>query len=117
MPSTRRSFLQSGAALAAELAGPAAPLDALQGAPVQVPKMKFFHAEISRLVLGVNPFCGFAHHNLNFAITMKDWYTPDRVCSVMHQAPRYGISACNYAPYAPFPECWDRFQAERGQMN
>lgn len=131
--STRRTFLQSSAAAAAALTGSASLLNAhgtataegqpseptapQPASPVKVPKMKFFDAEVSRLVLGVNPFCGFAHHNINFAITMKDWYTPDRVCSVMHQATRYGINAFNYAPYAPFPECWDQFQAEGGKMN
>ncbi len=79
--------------------------------------MKFFDTEISRLILGVNPFCGFAHFNNNFASTMKDWYTEDRVCSVMHQCTRYGINAFNYAPFDPFPQYWDRFLAEGGKMH
>ena len=79
MSSTRRSLLQSGAALAAGLTGGVSGIGAQaagQGrgqaeAPlkpaseVQVPKMKFFHTEISRVVLGVNPFYGFAHFNDN----------------------------------------------------
>jgi hypothetical protein len=131
---TRRSFLQSSsAAAAAALSGAGSVLSA-QGAlhakdrsspaagtrqtnsPVQVPRMKFFDVEISRLVLGVNPFCGFAHYNNNFASTMKDWYSEDRVCGVMHQCTRYGINAFNYAPYDPFPQYWDRFLAEGGKM-
>jgi len=132
---TRRSFLQSSAVAAAALTGAASGLSAnasmsgipsegksLAGpqagsAPVQVPKMKFLDAEISRLVLGVNPFCGFAHYNNNFAGAMKDWYTADRVCAVMHQANRYGINAFNYAPYDPFPQYWDRFLGEGGKMH
>jgi hypothetical protein len=130
---TRRSFLQSSAAAAAALSGAASVLgkDATARAedqpsnsvadqpafPVQVSKMKFFNTEISRLVLGVNPFCGFAHFNNNFASTMKDWYTEDRVCSVMHQCTRYGINAFNYAPFDPFPQYWDRFLAEGGKMH
>ena len=55
--------------------------------------MKFFDTEISRMVLGVNPFCGYAHYNNNFSGAMKDWYTPERVCAVMHDAARYGINA------------------------
>ena len=100
MSSTRRSLLQSGAALAAGLTGGVSGIGAQaagQGrgqaeAPlkpaseVQVPKMKFFHTEISRVVLGVNPFYGFAHYNDNFSSCMREWYTPDRVCEVMHQA-------------------------------
>jgi hypothetical protein len=130
---TRRSFLQSSAAAAAALSSAASVLGATglshgedrslasgasrTGSPAQVPKMKFFDGEISRLILGVNPFCGFAHYNNNFASTMKDWYTPDRVCGVMHQCSRYGINAFNYAPYDPFPQYWDRFLAEGGKMH
>src|SRR5437588_9117595 len=131
---TRRRFLQSSVGAAAALTGAAsgigaqgmslkehrstAPLVAGEAtSAVQVPKMKFFATEISRLVLGVNPFCGFAHFNNNFAGTMKDWYTPERVCSVMHQCTRYGINGFNYAPYDPFPQYWDRFLSEGGKMH
>jgi len=130
---TRRKFLQTSVAAAAALSGAAsvgahgsslgedrsgANVAALQAAaPVQVPKMKFFGVDISRLVLGVNPFCGFAHYNNNFAGTMKNWYTPDRVSAVMHQCTRYGINAFNYAPYDPFPQDWAQFLAEGGKMH
>ena len=60
MSNTRRSFLQVGAVLAAQQA-------VLPQDNVQVPKMKFGDTEISRMVLGVNPFYGFAHFNQNFA--------------------------------------------------
>jgi hypothetical protein len=114
-----------GGALSAEAHGmlsgedrPAAAVAATQPASVvQVPKMKFFDVDISRLILGVNPFCGFAHFNNNFAGAMKDWYTPDRVSAVMHQCTRYGINAFNYAPYEPFPQDWARFLAEGGRMH
>lgn len=84
---TRRSFLQSTAAMAAALSGASAldanavafPVDlpAETSAPnpsavVQVPKTKFFDTEISRMVLGVNPFCGYAHYNNNFSGAMKE---------------------------------------------
>src|SRR5690348_9533078 len=94
---TRRDFLQTGAAVAAAFTGAAAalgPKKILAGktstevpapkvADVQVPKMKFFDVEISRMVLGVNPFCGFAHYNNNYSGAMKEWYTPERVSAVM----------------------------------
>jgi hypothetical protein len=130
---TRRSFLQSTAAIAAALSG----TSALEGhavsvandlsltdhsspkpsAPVQVPKMKFFETEISRMVLGVNPFCGYAHYNNNFSGAMKEWYSPERVCSVMHEATRYGINAFNYVALERLPQDWLRFVAEGGKMH
>jgi len=128
MSNSRRSFLQSGAALAAGLAGGANAISAAAGqvqeppalksaAEIQVPQMKFFHASISRLVLGVNPFYGFAHFNGNYGNAMKEWYTPDRVCAVMHQCTRYGINAMNYVHLSHAPEDLARFQAEGGKMN
>jgi hypothetical protein len=79
--------------------------------------MKFFHAEISRMVLGVNPFYGYAHYNNNFGSGMKEWYTPDRVCGVMHQCARFGINAFNYVHLDRGPQDWERFRAEGGQMH
>lgn len=79
--------------------------------------MKFFHADVSRMVLGVNPFCGYAHYNNNYSGAMKEWYTPDRVCAVMHQAVRFGINTFNYVALERLPEDWLRFVAEGGQMH
>lgn len=121
MSNTRRSFLQSGAALAAGLTGASPTAAAPQAAPpqstVQVPKMKFGGVEISRMVLGVNPFYGFAHFNNNFGVAMKEWYTQDKVCSIMHQCNRYGINAFNYVHLDRAPQDLARFQAEGGKMH
>lgn len=131
LDTTRRRFLQSSAAAAVALAGArsvrAAGLGAEQSttaaasdvspAELQVPKMKFFNVEIGRLVLGVNPFCGFTHYNSNFSTSMREWYTSDRVCQVMHQCNSYGINAFNYVNLGHSPQDWERFQAEGGKMH
>ena len=135
MGNTRRTFLGK-AALAPGLAGIASSLmaqsagqEAISGAQqqtgsrpqpapeIQVPKMKFFHAGISRVVLGTNPFYGFAHFNKNFGNCMREWYTPDRVCAVLHQCSRFGINAFNYVHLGRAPQDWARFQAEGGRMH
>lgn len=138
MPRTRRAFLQSGAAMAlgtfggvaasraAELAyrlptsrqaqtANAAAVDA--SAAIQVPKMKFGNAEIGRLVLGCNPFNGGAHFNANYSGLMREWYTVERACEVMHRAVSYGINALNYSAKGRCPEDWERFLAEGGKMH
>lgn len=141
MSHSRRSFLQSGAGLAAGLSGVTSALEAQAAGPqgslppgapqaparpsgpltpasqIQVPKMRFGGVEISRLVLGVNPFYGFAHYNNNFGTTMKEWYTQDKVCDVMHQANRFGINAFNYVHLDRGPQDWARFVAEGGRMH
>lgn len=134
MSNTRREFLQSTAALAAGvMSGAAARLAAGQQPapqaeympakapsntpPVQVPKMKFGGVEIGRLVLGVNPMYGFAHYNNNFGLAMRDWYTPGRVCEVLHHAHSFGINAFNYVNVKRAPEDLARFQSEGGKMH
>jgi hypothetical protein len=102
--------LTAGASAAAQGVSPQAP------AEIQVPKMKFFHADISRMVLGVNPFHGYSHYNNNFSSAMREWYTPDRVCAVMRQCTQFGINAFNYVHLNRGPQDWARFQAEGGQM-
>src|SRR5579863_8636578 len=133
MSNTRRKFLQSSAALAAGLIS-APQLLHSQGAeqqgnaqgtlpeqeaaaPVQVPRMKFGNAEISRMVIGVNPLYGFAHYNMNFSRSMAEWYTQERVCEVLHHANKHGINAFNYVTWKRSPEDWARFLSEGGQMH
>src|SRR6185437_11383934 len=102
MSATRRSFLSTAAA-----AGIAVPALAAGGSDqppaskpyppdkIQVPKMKFGKVELGRLVCGTNQFYGFAHFNPILAGVMKDYYTPDRVCDVLHQCNKYGINGFN----------------------
>lgn len=122
MSDTRRSFLHQGAAVATGLTAVRAALAAEpQAAPtakeIQVPKMKFGGAEISRMVLGVNPFYGYSHYNSNYSAVMKEWYTQDKVCAVMHQCTRYGINAFNYVHLDRAPQDIARFRSEGGNMH
>lgn len=124
MGNTRREFLQASAAVAVSgLSGVAAGAQAqtatgpLTQAAVQVPKMKFGTAEISRLVLGVNPLYGFSHFNNDYNNAMRTWYTQDKVCAVLHQANSYGINAYNYHNGGRSPKDYARFIAEGGRMH
>jgi hypothetical protein len=133
MSNTRREFLQSSAALAVGMMGSAATKLAAEpqaqnsparahGTPsagpleVQIPKMKFGSAEIGRMVLGVNPLYGWAHYNNNFSNAMRDWYTQDKVCEVMHRANAFGVNALNYVNAKRAPADLARFEAEGGKM-
>lgn len=110
MSDTRRTFLQSailtaglsGAAPAAAVAQPAAqppPVAADPPTPaqqLQVSRVNFFGVEISRMVLGMNPLYGYGHYNNTLGAIMREYYTPERVCEVMHQCNRFGINAYNF---------------------
>jgi hypothetical protein len=114
MTHTRRNFLQSAATFAAALNGAASGAGAAPGKP---PRMKFGGVEISRLVLGVNPFYGFAHFNGIYGQMMRDWYTPERVVEVMLRAQEFGINAFNYVEMGRGPADWRRFLAAGGRMH
>ncbi len=131
MSNSRREFLQSGAALAMGMMGGATVLTtgpgavaqsalmatAVQTAEIQVPKMKFGGVEISRLLMGCNPFNGGAHFNATYGSLMREWYTAERVSEVMHRANAFGINAMNYTNKGHTPDGWERFTAEGGIMH
>jgi len=135
MAHTRRTFLQT-AAMAIGAAGaplaqggpPAAPgAQGAQQAPparalrpaaeIQVPKMRFGNAEISRLIVGCNPFYGFSHFNTTLSQVMREYYTGERVCDVLHQCARFGINAYNYVDLGRAGQDLDRFEADGGRMH
>jgi len=79
--------------------------------------MKFGGAEISRLVAGCNPFYGFAHYNRILGRVMAEYYTPERICEVLHQCNRFGINAYNWVDVPRARQDLQRFQAEGGHMH
>src|SRR3974377_1808395 len=84
---------------------------------VQVPKMKFGKYEISRLIVGCNPLYGFAHFNGPLGTIMREYYTAERVCEVLHQCNRFGINPYNYVNMGRASQDLQRFIAEGGKMN
>jgi hypothetical protein len=102
MAQTRRAFLQTAAmAIGAAGTGAAGAADSPRvvdertnrgqspgPSPAQVPTMRFGGAEISRLIVGCNPFYGFSHFNNTLSQVMKEYYSAERVCDVLHQCAR-----------------------------
>ena len=128
MRNTRRNFLQSTATLAAGLTGAASSISA-QGpgarqspasapdAEISIPTVSFGGVQLSRLILGVNPFYGYAHYNSTYNTVMREWYTPDRVVDVLRRCEACGINAYNYVHMSRALPDWQRYQAEGGRMH
>jgi hypothetical protein len=106
----RRTFIHSASAgaLATAAAGAAAPL---------LPTVKFGKHDITRLIIGSNPFYGYSHFNRILDQTMREWYTQDQRMQVLHTCERMGINTWqvhyNDQPWADFK----RYRAEGGKMN
>src|SRR5690348_8176124 len=111
MSETRRAFLQSTAFAGLSAAA------ASEGSEIQVPSMKFGGVHIGRLVAGCNPFYGFAHYNNILASVMKDYYTPERICEVLHECNRCGINAYNWVDVPRARQDLERFRDQGGRMH
>ena len=127
MLETRRGFMQSTAAMAARLsvvtvscaAQPQRGQNQIESTPnseIRMPKVKFGSVEVSRLILGTNPFYGFAHFNSNYGAAMRGWYTPERVVEVLRRCEELGVNAYNYVHLGRAQADWERYLAEGGRM-
>jgi hypothetical protein len=105
----RRAFLQASAGVAAAAAetAPAPP----------IPTVKFGKTQITRLIIGSNPFYGYSHANRALDQCMREFYTQDRKMDVLHAAERNGINTWQLhydeQPMADFA----RYRREGGKMN
>jgi hypothetical protein len=79
--------------------------------------MRFGGEEISRLVVGCNCFYGYAHFNQVLGTVMREYYTPERVCEVLHQCNRFGINTHNFLASPRGVQDLDRFLGEGGKMH
>jgi hypothetical protein len=109
---SRRRFLQSAAGL-----GALAPLAASQAGAPLLPKVKFGKHEITRLIIGSNPFYGYSHFNRILDQSMREWYTQDRRMEVLHACERQGIGTWQVHYNDPTIEDFKRYRAENGSMN
>lgn len=125
MMQNRRRFLQSTVAMATGVAGAVSAQTqrnqnawaSIPDSEIKVPKIRFGKLEISRFILGVNPFYGFAHYNNNFSAVMTQWYTQAKVIEVLQRAEALGINAFNYVHMNRGPADWERYKGEGGKMH
>jgi hypothetical protein len=107
---SRRGFLQAAAGLTALAA------NAGQTESATLPKVKFGKHEITRMIVGSNPFYGYSHFNRVLDQCMRDFYTQDRKMEVLHACERNGIGTWqlhyNDQPIADFR----RYREEGGKM-
>ncbi len=108
MEFSRRNMLQSAAGLA--LAG-----KSVAAAP-QLPTVKFGKYEITRLILGSNPFNGYSYSLPSLDQHMKDWFTPDNVCKVLRMAKENGINTHQFSYHPRAMSDFKKFQDEGGKL-
>ena len=110
---SRREFLQRVAVLGAA----AGVVRAAEGGdaprPGLMPKIKLGKLEVSRLILGSNPFFGFAHGNPQATPEeMQTYYTKERIMAVLDAAAAQGITAVWTPCYDEWVTLWNEYRGE-----
>lgn len=112
----RRTFLaQSGLVTAAVGLG-AHGVRAAEAPLPPMPKIKLGDLEVSRFILGSNPFGGYAHQPGPLGKQMKEWYTPERIMAVLDEAGGYGVTTCSSPPDPSWCQLWRDYRKRGGQL-
>ena len=104
---SRRGVLQTGAGLALARPGSAAPL---------LPTVKLGKFEITRLIIGSNPFNGFTYTLPSLDQHMKEWFTPENICATLRKAEQNGINTHQFSYLPGAIDAFQRFRAEGGKL-
>jgi hypothetical protein len=57
-----------------------------------MPTAKLGRHEVSRLIIGSNPFYGYSHASRLLDQHMREWGTPENVCAALAEAERQGVT-------------------------
>lgn len=107
---SRRTFLQTAAAGLAATKVTAAPA-------VSLPTVRFGKTDVTRLVIGTNPFFGYSHFNPLLDKFMRDYMTQDKRIETLRRCEQVGINTwqLHYSPQTI--EDFGRMRAEGGKLN
>jgi len=116
----RRDFLRTGAALAFGMSAGSpgsAPGAALRRAQAPaLPTVRLGTLEVSRLILGSNPFWGYSHKSARLDEEMKRHYTDERIMQILDEAADCGLTALASPPDARWVDLWARYLEGGGRL-
>jgi hypothetical protein len=113
----RRRFLQLLLGSAAAAVRSADEVLAATLPPGQLPQIRLGELDVSRLILGSNPFFGFAHGNPQASPKeMTSYYTDERVMAVLDGAAEQGITAVWTPCYDRWVRLWNKYQERGGKL-
>ena len=115
---TRRELLKDTAMIGAAVSAmravdTAGAAEAVKG---KLPTIKLGTLEVSRLLLGSNPFFGFAHKPGDVGRQMRQYYTSQRVMAVLDAAAEQGVTAVWTPHYSHWIELWKKYQDQGGKL-
>jgi aryl-alcohol dehydrogenase-like predicted oxidoreductase len=120
----RREFLKTGAALAAGgaavLSGPARGASDPAGPGAArasgMPTVRLGTLEVSRLILGSNPFWGYSHKSAALDEEMRKYHTDERIARILDEAASCGVTAVASPPDERWTRLWTAYAAGGGRL-
>jgi hypothetical protein len=114
---SRRNLLRAAAGLTGGLAltrnGRSA---AQEPQATALPSVKLGSHEISRLIVGANPFGGYSHFNALLDAHMREWMTEDRVVETLRRCEQSGINTWQFHYSPQTLTALKRHQKEGGKL-
>ncbi len=116
----RRDFLKAGAGLAVgSLTRPANSISRHQAGEPQVPVLptvRLGTLEVSRFILGSNPFWGYSHKSPQLDKEMQRHHTDERIIQILDEAADCGLTALASPPDERWLNIWARYQENGGRL-
>lgn len=82
-----------------------------------MPKIRLGPFEVSRFILGGNPFGGYSHQpGSGLDEQMRAFYTDDRIMAVLDEAASCGITAVSVWPGKWWFDLWAKYTSRGGRM-
>lgn len=105
------AFAAAAAAVLGQARGPALAADA-----AKMPSIRLGSLEVSRLILGSNPFWGYAHQPGDVGRQMTQYYTDERIMAVMDEAAGCGVTTVACPPDERWRKIWETYCSKSGKL-
>ncbi len=116
----RRDFLRTGAAATlgglALAAGPGRAAGARGEPAPPLPTVRLGTLEVSRLILGSNPFWGYSHKSAQLDEEMRRFHTDERIVQILDEAADCGLTALASPPDDRWRNLWTRYKGNGGRL-
>jgi hypothetical protein len=115
----RREFLKAGTALAITGAAGRSGLGGTvrTGVPgPALPTVRLGTLEVSRLILGSNPFWGYSHKSAQLDEEMRRFHTDERIVQILDEAAECGLTALASPPDERWTKLWTRYSGSGGKL-
>lgn len=81
-----------------------------------LPRIALGDLEVSRLILGSNPFFGFSHQTAERDQEMRDYFTPERMVETLEAAAEAGVTAIAAPVYDQWIDLFTQYREDGGRL-